>query len=261
MTIAMPATTDFVRMCHLAWTGYVSRVPRGRVPGGCLRSGGRSPLPAGQPPGLGRRGCKPSSASAVSPVSGVSVIWTVVPPVSVIWTIGSPVSGVCVIWTVVPPISVIPRTVVPRIVITPISVVTIPVPIGGAGGKYRRYKNNNQDNQDGFSHCRTPLGLPPNRGVRCFSPLLLKRWGGGGLFNAGKFLVGAEGGGDSPDIRREHSLSDGSEDEQDEGGGRSSHMPPCRRGLDSSRAYIAWKLPTIKFGGVIAPIYPLTTAW
>jgi len=138
----------------------------------------------GQPPGLGRRGRKAPSASAVSSVS-VSVIWAVVPPVSVIWTVVSPVSGVCVIWTVVPPISVIPRTVVPRIVVPPISVVTIPVPIGGAGGEDRRYKKNNQDYQQRFSQSRTPLALPPNRGVRCLSPLMVKRWGGGGLFNLG----------------------------------------------------------------------------
>jgi hypothetical protein len=28
-----------------------------------------------------------------------------------------------------------------------------------------------------------PLGCSSNRDVGCFSPLLLKRWGGGGLFN------------------------------------------------------------------------------
>ena len=148
-----------------------------------LRRETDSRLPAGRQ--HFRPGIKAPSAlaiSPVSPVSGVSVIWTiwtVVPPVSVIWTVVSPVCGVCVIWTVVPPVSVIPRIVVP-----PISVVTIPVPIGGAGGKYRRYKKNNQEYQQGFSHCRTPLGPPPIRGVRCFSPLLVKRWGGGGLFNA-----------------------------------------------------------------------------
>ena len=154
------------------WHADVNLYERDGVlqPGDSFEEGRRSgtasftsffPLPAGQPPGLGRRGSKAPSASAVSPVSGVSVVWTVVSPVSMVWTVVPPVCGVCVIWTVVP-----------RTVITPISVVTIPVPIGGAGGKYRRYKNNNQDNQDGFSHCRTPLGLPPNRGVRCFSPLL-----------------------------------------------------------------------------------------
>ncbi len=174
--------------------------------------GGQITLTGGANSLVGRRGCKASSASADSPGSpgsprspgfivwtvgspgsggwtvgspGIpgsiiwtvvpsgspgSIIWTVVPPV--VWAVVPPVCGVCVIWTVVLPISVIPRIVVTRIVVIPVFVVTIPGPVGGAAAQYRHYKKNYQDNQQGFSHCRTPPGLPPNRGVMCFSPLL-----------------------------------------------------------------------------------------
>ena len=109
-------------------------------------------------------GSKAPGASSVSPVSGVSVVWTVV----------SPVCGVCVMWTVVLPISVIPR-----VVVTPISVVTIPVPIGGATAQYRRYKKNNQENQHGFSHGLAPLRLllKSGRGVLFASIDKTMGWG------------------------------------------------------------------------------------
>jgi len=90
---------------------------------------------------LGRRGSKTPSASAASSVYGASGRWSVIPPVSPVsigWTVVPPVCGVCVVWTVVLPVSVIPR-----IVVIPISVVTIPGPIGGAAGQYRRCKKNN----------------------------------------------------------------------------------------------------------------------
>ena len=119
-------------------------------------------------------------ASAISPVSVVSTIWTVVPPgsVSVIWAVVSPVSGICVIWSIISAISVIPRTVV-----IPIPVGSRCVPIRDTAAQYRCCQKNHQENQQGFSHCRTPLCLPPSLAVRCFSPLLSKRWGGRGLFN------------------------------------------------------------------------------
>ena len=187
------------------WHADVNLYERDGVlqPGDSFDEGGRSgtasftsffPLPAGQPLGLGRRGWKAPSASAVSPVSGVSVVWTVVSPVSMVWTVVPPVCGVCVIWTVVP------RIVVSRIVVTPISVVTIPVPIGGASAQYRRYKKNNQENRDGFSHSLAPLVLhfESGRGVLCASIHITMGWVG--LFNVGEVSGGGDGGGNSPDI-------------------------------------------------------------
>ena len=125
---------------------------------------------------LGRRGSKTPSASAASSVYGASGRWSVIPPVSPVsigWTVVPPVCGVCVVWTVVLPVSVIPR-----IVVIPISVVTIPGPIGGAAGQYRRSNKNNQENQQVFSHCRTPPWSARKSGFKVLPATIIKRWGG-----------------------------------------------------------------------------------
>ena len=44
MTIAMPATIDLARMCHIAWTGFVSIIPRGRGAGQPFPMDGRNSL-------------------------------------------------------------------------------------------------------------------------------------------------------------------------------------------------------------------------
>ena len=52
-----------------------------------------------------------------------------------------------------------------------------------------------------------PLGLPPNRGVRCFSPQFINRWGGLPGHSPGAFACRWKSGGSAPTVREGYPVS------------------------------------------------------